>query len=70
MLEGEAMKRTKLQREAFKMARWWMDGDNFNRFPNVTARASDLDIETRNVLHACDVWEMDAYASAILSEVM
>jgi hypothetical protein len=71
MLEGEAMKRTKLQREAFKMARWWLNPDPYKALPfKEDSKIAKMDHAARYYLNDCGEYGFCLYASAILSEVM
>lgn len=64
------MKLTKLQRDALRLARWWTDKSPFAKPPFSNERMDELDKEQRDILHGCNVWDAEVYASAILSEVM
>jgi hypothetical protein len=64
------MKLTKLQREAFKMARWWMDGDDFSEMPSASEKVWELDDEAWGSVETGNSNANSLHASAILSEVM
>ena len=64
------IRETKLQRDALKAARWWVDDQEQGDPPLPYLRMDEIDLKPREALQACGVWGSEAYASAILSEVM